>query len=159
MKPRTPTGIKVLRTVSIAISLISFLVLGTVVYSAYTDYKAVQTEFGGTGGQRPTLKITMQGVAEVFSLNVTVPNRGVYALTVSLSCDSPSPNIICDPATVTVPAGQEKVLRFQMTINDYAQYLASGNRRINGTVGIQMLPFVTLSIGTDLGSLASQKSA
>ncbi len=159
MKPRTPTGSKVLRTVSITISLISFLVLGTVVYSAYTDYKAVQTEFGGTSGQRPTLKITMRGVAEVFSLNVTVPNKGVYALTVSLSCDIPSPNIICAPATVTVPAGQEKVLRFQMTINDYSQYLASGNKRINGTVGIEMLPFVTLSIGTDLGSLASQGSA
>lgn len=159
MKPKTPTGIKLLRVVSIAVTLISLVVIGSVLYSAYTDYRAVQDEFGGAAGHRPTVNITTEGTARMVTLSFTVSNRGLYTLTVSLSCDNPPPDIVCSPASVNVPSGQEKVMQFQFTVSDYSKYAVPGSLHINGTVGVQMAPFVDLSVGTDFASLASPGSA
>lgn len=155
MKPSTPNGIKALRAVSIAVTLISLAVIGSVLYSAYIDYSAVRNEFGAGSTARPSVHILVQGTDRVVTLNFTVNNRGFYPLDVSLSCLGPTPNIVCYPATVSVPAGQQRMLIFQFTVGNYIQYTTPGSLHINGTIGVMMGPFADLKIGTDFGSLAA----
>ncbi|MDA4126324.1 MAG: hypothetical protein OK452_03840 [Thaumarchaeota archaeon] len=154
MKQKTPTGLKVIRGVSIAITLTLILILGTVFYSAYQDWNAVKSELSGPSPQA-TGRAVMQGASEVVSINITVPNKGLYALNVTVSC-TPQANIVCSPAQVNVPAGEQGMLRFRMTIVDVAQYASSSNHRIDGTVAIQMVPFASLGIGVDLGGFVHQ---
>jgi hypothetical protein len=154
MKRKTPTGLKVIRGVSIAITLTLILVLGTVFYSAYQDYNAVRSELSGPSPQA-TGKAVMQGSSEIVSINITVPNRGLYTLNVTVSCTHQS-NIVCSPSGVSVPAGEQGILRFRMTVVDIAQYASSSNHRIDGTVAIQMVPFASLGVGVDLGGFVHQ---
>ena len=151
---KTPAGLKVIRGVSIAITLTLILVLGTVAYSAYQDWNAVKSELSGPSPQA-TGKAVMQGPSEVVSINITVPNRGLYTLNVTVSC-TPQPNIVCSPAQVSVPAGEQGILRFKMTVVDIAQYTSSSNHRIDGTVAIQLVPFASLGVGVDLGGFVHQ---
>jgi hypothetical protein len=154
MKQKTPTGLKVVTGISIAIGLIVILVLGTVGYSAYQDYNAVKTELTGASPQA-TGRAVMQGNSEIVSINITVPNRGLYTLNVSVSC-TPQSNVVCSHSEVSVPAGKEGMLRFRMTVVDLAQFVSSNNHRIDGTVAIKMVPLASLAIGVDLGSFVQK---
>ena len=154
MKGKTQTGLKVIRAVSISITLILVLVLGTVIYSAYQDWNAVKSELSGPSPQA-TGKAVMQGTSEIVSINITVPNRGLYTLNVTVSCAQQS-NVVCSAAQVNVPAGEQGILRFRMTVVDIAQFASSSNHRIDGTVAIQMVPFASLGIGVDLGGFVHQ---
>jgi hypothetical protein len=152
LKAKAPRGIRVLGAVTIAITLLVFLVIASVVYSAYADYNAVSGEL--RGGPGASVKRTIQGSSELVSLNVTVPNRGLYTLSVTISCNNPVPssNTFCQPSTVTVKPGEQQVLELTIKIQSVAAYRAS-NGFINGTVNIQMEPFASLSIGVNFGSL------
>jgi hypothetical protein len=154
MKHKTPTGLKVIRVVSISITLILVLVLGTVLYTTYQDWNAVRSELSGPSPQA-TGRAVLQGPSEIVSINITVPNKGLYTLNVTVSC-TPQSNIVCSPAGVSVPAGGQETLRFRMTVVDVAQFASSGNHRIDGTVAIQMVPFASLGIGVDLGGFVNQ---
>ena len=147
---RTPKGIWALRAVTLAIAVVVIIVVGTVAYSAYEDYTAVRPELTG-GSSNPIGSVTQSGNTAVVSINLTIPNRGVYTLNVTLTCDS-NPVVTCTEGRVSVPPGGEDVLRFKMTITDLKTYVAS-NTRINGTVYMGLEPFVNLSVVTDLSGL------
>lgn len=149
MKRRTPRGIWALRAVTIAITLIVVIVIGTVAYSAYEDYAGVRSEMAGSGASG---RAVLQGTSEIISINITVPNKGLYTLNVTVTCGQLNPNISCQPSQVSVPAGQQGVLHFEMTVANVQQFVASSNHRINGTVTIALEPFAGLSIGVNLGS-------
>ncbi|MDE1852638.1 MAG: hypothetical protein KGI38_02690 [Thaumarchaeota archaeon] len=138
---------------TIAIALVVILVVGTVAYSAYEDYSAVRPEFQSGSNQVKASAAPYGSNGETVSINVTVPNSGIYTLNVTLTCNDTDPNVVCTAGHVSVPAGQQQVLMFKLTIVNVQQYLASSNRRINGTVSMGLGPFVSLSIGTDLSSL------
>ncbi len=150
MKTKTPRGIWALRAVTATITLIVLLVIGTVVYSAYEDYTAVRSELAG-GSSQATGRAVLQGSSELISINITVPNSGLYPLNVTVTCTQKNPNIVCQPSRVNVPAGQQGVLHFHMTIVNLAQFAAASDHRIDGTVAIALVPFASLSIGFDLG--------
>ena len=128
------------------------LVVGTVAYSAYEDYSAVKPEFTAGSGQA-VAGATQSGNTAVVSINFTVPNAGLYPLNVTLTCDNSNPYVVCTPGHVSVPPGQQQVLRFKMKITDIQAYLASSDRRINGTVSMGLEPLVSLSVATDLSGL------
>ncbi|MDG6916164.1 MAG: hypothetical protein JRM85_01040 [Nitrososphaerota archaeon] len=148
MKTRTPRGAWALRGVSAVVALMVILVVGTVAYSAYQDYTAVKAELGAG---EAVGSAALQGSAEVVSINITVPNRGIYTLNVTVSC-APTPGVACQPAQVSVPPGGEGVLHFRMTVADVSQFLATPGQRIDGTVAIRLVPFAALTIGVDLGA-------
>ncbi|HZW85146.1 MAG TPA: hypothetical protein VFE91_04510 [Nitrososphaerales archaeon] len=156
MKHKKPGGIRALQAVSITLSVVVLLVIGTIGYSGYMDYRGVVSELSSGNNSLVSGKITNQGSAGVLSLNITIPNGGVYTLDVSVSCDARAINVTCDQASVNVPAGKQEVLRFRMVIGNLAAYEASANKKINGTVAIQLEPFVSVSVGVDLGSLIRQ---
>ena len=155
---KTPRGIWALRGVTIAIALLVVLAVGTVAYSAYEDYSAVRPELSG-GSNQPVGGITQSGNTATVSLNFTIPNGGLYTLNVTLTCDNSNPNVVCQAGQVSVPPGGQQVLRFRMTITDVQRYIASGERRINGTVAMGLEPFVSISIGTDLSGLVNIQGA
>jgi len=158
VKRKTPTGIWVLRGVTVAVTLVVLLVVGTVVYSAYEDYSAVRAELAG-GSQQAVGLAELRGSSETVSMNITVPNRGVYPLNVTLACSYPTPNVVCQRTSVDVSPGGEGVLRFRMTVANLSQFESSGNRAINGTVAISMTPFVGLTVWTDFGGFVKQGGA
>jgi len=143
-------GIWALRGVTVAIALVVLLVIGTVAYSAYEDYTAVRSEFAG-GSQQAVGEAVLNGPAETVSINITVPNNGLYPLNVTLSCDYPTSNVVCQGTSVDVAPGGQGVLRFRMTVSDLSEFEGSGNQVINGTVAISMAPFVSLTVGTNFG--------
>ena len=154
MKRKTPRGIWALRAVSIAVALVVIIVIGTVGYSAYEDYTAVRAELSG-GSQQAVGSAVLQGDAETVSLNITVPNRGLYALNVTVFCGAQQQAVVCQPSQVVVSPGAEGVLHFRMTVLDLPQFEASSDHRINCTVIISMEPFASVSIGTDFGGFVS----
>lgn len=150
VKQKTPRGIWVLRGITVAIVLLLILVVGTVAYSAYEDYTAVRAELAG-GSQQAVGEAVLRGLTETVSINITVPNGGLYSLNVTLTCDYPTSNVVCQRTSVNVTPGGEGVLRFKMTVDNVTQFESSGDQVINGTVAISMAPFVGLTVGTDFG--------
>ena len=150
VKRKTPLGIWALRGVTVAVAVVVLLVVGTVAYSAYEDYTAVKAELAG-GSQQAIGAAVLRGPMESVSINITVPNNGLYPLNVTLSCDYPTPNVVCQGTSVDVSPGDQGVLRFRMTVLDVSEFEGSGDTMINGTVSISMAPFVGLTVGTDFG--------
>jgi putative copper export protein len=155
VKPKTPRGIWALRAVTITIALVVILVVGTIGYSAYEDYSALRAEL--SGGSHPVSGTAVpEGVTgEKVLVNITVENRGLYSLNVTMSCTYPNSNVVCQTSGVVVPAGQTGVLHFTMTVSNLLLYQNSKDHRINGTVGISMPPFVSLKIGTDFSTFVN----
>jgi len=151
-------GIWALRGVTVAIALIVLLVIGTVVYSAYVDYSAVKAELAG-GSQQAVGAAVLRGVTETVSINITVPNKGLYPLNVTLTCDYPTTNVVCQRTSVDVSPGGQGVLRFRMTVLDVSQFESSSNQVVNGTVAISMEPFVGLVVGTNFGGFVKTGGA
>jgi hypothetical protein len=140
--------------VTIAIALVVVIIVGAVIYSAYEDYSAVRGEFSG-GSNQPVGRVVQSGNTATVTINFTIPSSGLYTLNVTLTCDNSNPNVVCTTAHVSVPPGQQQVLRFKMTVVNVQQYIASSDRRINGTVSMALEPFVSLTIGTDLSGLVN----
>lgn len=155
VKRKTPRGIWALRGVTIAIALIVLLVIGTVAYSAYEDYSAVRAELAG-GSQQAVGAVVLRGSTETVSINITVPNSGLYPLNVTLTCNYPTSNVVCQRTSVDVAPGGEDVLRFRMVVADVSMFESSDNQIINGTVAITMAPFVGLTVGTNFGGFVKQ---
>ena len=158
VKRKTPTGIWALRGITVAITLIVLLVIGTVAYSAYEDYSAIKAELAG-GSQQAVGAALIRGSVETVSINITVPNNGLYPLNVTLTCNYPTPNVACQRASVDVSPGGEGVLRFRMTVSNVSSFESSGNTVVNGTVAISMTPFVGLTVGTDFGGFVKTGGA
>ena len=158
MKLKTPKGIWALRGVTIVIALTLILVIGSIAYSAYEEVVTVRSELAGGSAQAP-VTVTQQGSGEVLSVNLTIPNKGLYNLNVTVTCDYPSSNVVCQKASVSIAPGQEGSLKFKIAIVDLAAFSSSTNHRINGTVRAEMQPFVALSVSTDFGGFVSTGGA
>lgn len=158
MRRRTPRGIWALRAVTITTAIIVILLVGTVTFSAYQDFSTIRSELS-SGPNQVKGSVVTNGNMAVASLNITVPNSGLYTLDVTLTCDNSNPNVVCNAAHVSVPAGQQGVLRFKMTILNIQQYQSSSNHRVNGTVSAALRPFASITVVTDLSGLVNLKGA
>ncbi len=158
VKRKTPAGTWALRAVTVTIALIVLLVVGTVAYSAYEDYSTIRSELAG-GPNQAAARGVLNGKTETVSINITVRNRGLYTLNVTLACSYPTSNVVCTSAHVSVPTGGQDVLRFVMTVADVQQFANSPDHTINGTVDIQMPPFAGVTVHTDFGGFVQTGGA
>jgi len=156
-KPRKPKGLMALRVASIGISIAVILVLASIGYSVYVDYQGVASELHSAPSNLASGTVTQVGSSGVVSLNITIPNKGLYTLDVSIACGGVDSNVVCQQASVSVPPGQSDMLRFKMTIVNYTQFLNSDSK-VGGNVSIRLEPMASLSIGVNLGSLIRQGS-
>ncbi len=155
---KTPGGVWALRGATIGIALLVLIVVGTIAYSAYEDYDAIRSELAG-GSHPAVAHPVFQGGAETVTVDVTVANRGVYTLNVTMGCSYPTSNVVCQTGNLAVPPGQTGTLQFTIIVTNLSQYEASSSHAINGTVRVQMQPFVTLSIDTDFSGFVGSGGA
>ena len=124
----------------------------TLLYSVYEDYN------GALGAVTPSSravasKVTVSGASATLQLNVTVPNAGLYPIGVSLYCARSLPaGTSCTGASVTVPPGGNRTLVVSLTAP-----LDGGSAPdltgVKGNLTISLIPFASMTIGMDLGSL------
>jgi hypothetical protein len=153
LKRRTPGGVWALRGVTAAITLIVLIVVATVAYSAYEDYSGIRSGVAsGNSLIAGSAVYNETSGAEIISFNVTVPNRGLYSVNVTIDCSSSNSAVACQRASASIPPGQSQMLRFVMTVSDVQQFLASSDHQINGTVDLGLEPFASLSVGVNFTS-------
>ena len=154
MKPERSPAERSLRAVSIVISLVSIVAFSTLAYSVYADYEGVVGVFGGGQGASPVASNTVVSGSDVTQmLNFTVPNKGLYPITVSLSCSgAASAKVTCTNATATVPPGSSGVLAFAITLHNATSGAAS-LPSVPGTLALSISPFATLRLSFDFASL------
>ena len=158
VKRKTPRGVWALRGVTITIAVVVIVVVGTVAYSAYEDYTTIKNELAG-GSNQASGHAVINGNTETISINITIPNRGLYTLNVTLTCNYPNSNVVCNDARVSVSPGGQDVLRFEMTVANLQEFDSSSSRSINGTVAIAMPPFASVDVVTDFGGFVSPGGA
>ena len=123
-------------------------------YSVYADYNGA---IGVVGQQSATPGISYrtvsQGTSITVYLNITIPNKGLYVLWVGLSCDSSGGSgVTCMNANVTVPPGSERTLHFEMTVSNPPTQ-GSFPTGVEGSLSLSLVPFASINIVLDLGSL------
>lgn len=142
-----------IHAVSIAIAALVVFSFATVFYSAYVDYRGISNNVDSP--QYHSVSRSFSGKNETVSVSLTIPNDGIYPITVSVSCPEPDAvgGITCEKSTVTVPAGGERELLFQMTVGNVDAFENAMSQNINGTVTIQLAPFASISVEYNLGAL------
>jgi hypothetical protein len=139
------TGLGVLKMISAMLVASTALVFVTLGYSAYRDFSSLRA-----GGSVVVVSLVQSGDTAHGSLNLTVANPGLYALVVSFSCDPGQGSYLsCNQASVSVPPGGEQTLRFVLDVKSVSALQAAGGR-INGTMGVEIEPLLTLGIGYSL---------
>jgi hypothetical protein len=138
--------------VTAAVATVVIVVVASVAYSGFEDFQGVRSELA-SGSHVPVSASYDQATGtETVSLNITVPNRGLYPLNVTVTCSSASSDVSCQRAQAFVPAGGQQVLHFSLSVRDVPQFLSSQDHSISGTVFIGLVPFATLSVGVNFTS-------
>lgn len=159
MNPEKSIVAGALRAVSLAITVVSILTFATVAYSAYQDYSGV-LDLSHTGTPAIESKSVVQGSSVTVFLNATIPNKGLLPLQASVGCAPGQPDVSCAPASMTVAPGEVGTLRFQITVTNFAQLMASpGGLHVNATWSFSLVSFAGFSASLDLGSLIHQGGA
>lgn len=154
MKKRERTVLfRSLRAVSLVITLVSFVTFSSIGYSVYEDYAGVVSVLnqGPSSGGIYTRAVSQGDNVTIF-VNMTLPNRGLYPLTVGFSClPTTSTMLSCTGGNVTIPAGGVGTLRFRGSVGNLTSALAAPDFR--GKISLRMATFASLQIGIDLGSI------
>ncbi len=146
-----------LRAVALIITLVSIVTLSTVGYSAYADVSSVTSTLGGG---LPTTSITAEtvvnGSAAIVYLNVTLANKGLYPISLSLTClPTNGSGITCTSPSIMFLPGQSQTLHFVMTVENYSRFIAR-NMRVDGQVVVTLEPFASITVAVDLGTLVAR---
>jgi len=152
LKSERSTAAGSLRAVALAITLVSVVTSAAVVYSAYADVSNVLT-VSQKGSPAITAVTLVRGNSATVFVNASISNGGLLPLEVSLSCQALQPNVTCTPGSVSVAPGRSAVLKFQMTVADVTQISSATGLHVNGTLKASLVPFASLSVSTDFGSL------
>ncbi len=146
-----------LRTVTLVIILVVLVTLSTVGYSAYADVSNVVNTVGG-GSQTSTItaKTVVQDSTATVYLNVTLANKGLYPIALSLTCLPPGGNgITCTSPSITVLPRQSQTLHFVMTVENYTRFVAEG-MHVDGQVVVTLEPFASITVAVNLGTLVAR---
>ena len=159
MKSEPSIAARSLRATGLAITLVSLATFSTVVYSAYSDAQAVFAALHA--GSAVSASESVQGSTALIHLNVSIQNKGLYPITLAMSC-SPGreSGITCNSPNVTVSPGRDQTLRFLITVANYTRFQGnSGGLHLNGTVAVALVPFASIVSKVDFGSFLSQGGA
>ncbi|MGD0396955.1 MAG: hypothetical protein ABSB26_08655 [Nitrososphaerales archaeon] len=157
MKHEPSILVSSLRAVALVITLVSIVTLTTVGYSAYADVSnVINTVGGGSPATTITSETVVQGSAATVYLNVTLANRGLYPVSLSLTCLPPGGSgIACTSPSIIFLPGQSQTLQFVMTVENYSQFVA-GKMRVDGQVIVTLEPFASITVAVDLGTLVAR---
>jgi hypothetical protein len=136
------------------ITVVSLVAFSSIAYSAWADINGVI----GTVGQGPrspavAAETVTRGNSITLYLNVTVSNKGLYPLTIGLTCQpSSTTKLMCQQASVIIPPAGQSTLHFSMTVLNASQ----PSIQANGTLSVTLQPFASVYVGVNLGSMLNQ---
>jgi len=151
LKSERTTAARSMRAVALAITLVSVVTFAAVGYSAYSDFNGFISNFR-TGSTGISARTVAQGQAATLYVNATVPNDGLFPLSVSISCTAPPAGVTCTSSSLTIPPSTSGVLRFQISIANVTELQNAAGLHLNGTAVAGLVPFASISITVDLGS-------
>jgi hypothetical protein len=156
LKPEPSISSSSLRAVALAITLVSVVTFSSVLYSAYADFNGIVNNVQ-TGSHNITVTPVTSGNSATLYVNATIPNDGLFPLTVSITCSSVQPGITCNQASITVPPKLAGELKFQVAVADVSE-LQNGlsGLHVNGTITAELVPFASISATIDVGSFLRQ---
>jgi hypothetical protein len=156
LKVEPSIAARAIRAASLTISLVSLVTFATVFYSAYTDYNSVLQLVGSQSGGAVSETVTSSGGQTTLHINATVPNNGIYPLQVSISCPhaSSQPGVSCVGDSAMVQPGQTGEIHLSVSVsNSTLSSLGLGALNLDGEVDITLVPFASLSMLVNLGTL------
>ena len=136
-----------LRAASLVITLVSIVAFTTVAYSFYTDVTAVVGALGSSNSKGVSTSTVVNGTTAIVSVNATVPNPGLYPVSVSIFClpSNGTVHVTCSNSGVTVPPGTSQTLRFTMALSNLSS-TAPNRFTIDGNISLSLVPFGSVSI-------------
>jgi hypothetical protein len=153
LKTEKSTVARSIRAVSLAIFLVTAVTLAAIAWSAYQDYGSL-TSVSKDGTSTASSKTVMTGNTARFFLNVSVSNKGLLPFRAELSCPYYQLHVTCTPTSVNLSPGKSGTLHFVIAVDNYTELLSgNGGLHMNGTISFALVPFASLSVNVDLGSL------
>ena len=154
MKSEPSTAARSLGAVSLVITLVSLAAFSSIAYSAWADINGV-IGTAGQGSRSPAMvaETVTRGNSITLYLNVTVSNKGLYPLTIGLTCQpSSTTKLMCQPASVIIPPAGQGTLHFSVTALNASQ----SSIKANGTLSVTLQPFASVDFGVNLGSMLNR---
>ena len=144
------------RALALVIMLVSLVAFSTVAYTAYADVSNVLDTVGNnTHTAAISSRTVVEGSGATVYLNVTLSNKGLYPIELSMAClPASGSGIACTSPSVTILPGQSQTLHLVMTIASYSQVLGGG-LHVNGRVEAILEPFASINMTFDLGGLVA----
>ena len=145
---------------ALAITLVVLVSFATVGYTVYADVSNVVNTIGGSAATSlVTTTTVVQGSATVFYLNVTLANKGLYPVALSMSCLPPiESGITCNSPSITISPGQSQTLQFTMRVQNYSQ-IAAGGLHVDGQLVVALEPFASIAVAVNIGNLTARGGA
>jgi hypothetical protein len=145
-----------MRAVSLAIILVTAVTFFAVIYSAYEDGSAL-TSVSRSGSTSSVSEVVITGTTAHLFLNTTVSNSGLLPFQAEISCPPSQQGVTCTPSVLTLQPGAGGTLRFEVTVANYTRLENNlGGLHLNGTMSFALVPFASLSVEVDFGSLISK---
>ncbi len=145
-----------LRTVAIAITLITIVTFSTIGYSLYKEYESITSSNALQGIKSGGV---IRGSSIVFSLTGNIPNSGLYPIDLSFSFDAESAGQVLaknTTSTVRLLPGESRAVNFSSAINLLSLTNVTNPQRfilnqsevsLFTTINGAMEPFASISIG------------
>jgi hypothetical protein len=138
--------------VSLAITVVSIVAFASIAYSVYQDYQGILGVLNQKGASSSIAENTVvRGNNVILYVNATLPNRGLYPITLGVACiGGNSTQLSCNAASVTIPPGGEGTLHLMGTVpaTNPSQSLAS----FKGRFTFSLASFASIGIVVDLGN-------
>ena len=146
---REPSSVaRSFRVVSLVLTVVGIVAFTTVGYSANADLNSVVGALGsGTSSRGFATSVSVNGTSETLHVNATIPNAGLYPLSVGISClpSTGSVKVTCSNSSVSVQPGQKQVLRFTMVLENLSA-ITAGGISVRGNISLALQPFASMSL-------------
>jgi len=151
-----------LRSVSIAITVLSIVVFSTIAYSAYQDSAEIINVSGSPSGTPAIIVSTVyHGTTAFVLVNITLRNDGLYPLVFAASCiRTPGGfNATCSLPSTTISPGQTTTVHLNVTVSGISPTTGTGGKPIDADFMLALEPFISMQVTANLGGLVAKEAA
>lgn len=156
---REPSSVtRSLRAASVVITVVSLVAFSTIAYSLYSDVNAVIGTLGSGPSEGVATSTVLKGTNATIYINATVPNAGLYPLSVGLSClpSNGSIKVSCSNSSVTVAPGGQQTLRFTILLQNLS-LTSPNNFSVEGNLSLSLIPFGSASLKVPIGTAGGNR--
>lgn len=142
-----------LKTVSVIIAIVAIVSIVAVAYSGYAEFNTLVGLSNGTS-KGLTERAVTNGTSETIYINASITNNGLLPIGLAFACDNIQPGVACESGSITVPPGQQGVLRIGLTVQNYSRFESGQvSLLVDGNFTFRLIPFATMQVSANLGPL------